>query len=108
MAPIEATGKAAAGAIALLAIAGVAIAQKVDIPCIHHNEREHVQSIMRAALDESMKTQIMHLFESWLKDPTAQPERAIKGMSLLLRSYNNARDSVDRWNPPQCRSGREP
>jgi hypothetical protein len=106
MTPIEATGKVASSAIIVLLVS--AASAQVDIPCLHHNEREHLQGIMRDALDDSMKQQTMHLFEGWLKDPTGQPARATKGMSLLLKSYRNARTAVDEWHPPQCEEGKTP
>jgi hypothetical protein len=87
-------------AIAALLIAH-AHAQPVD-ECLDAKTREHVRTIMLSALDRGLRDHTKHLFETWMKDPTDQPARAIAGIKPAINSYIGARNAALNWSPPLC------
>src|SRR5262245_4751889 len=75
----------------------------VDLPvCMDDETRERLKLVMFEALDNSLKTHIEHVFEVWLKDSRAQPERARTGVQQGIKAYLQARRGVEVWAPPLC------
>jgi|SRR5262245_1986753 len=75
----------------------------VDVPiCMDDETRERLKSVMNEALDNSLKTHIEHVFEVWLRDSRAQPDRARTGVQQGIKAYLQARRGVEAWAPPPC------
>jgi len=77
--------------------------QPVDLPvCMDEETRERLKGVMMEALDNSLKNHIEHVFEVWLRDSRAQPERARTGVQQGVKAYLQARRGVEIWAPPPC------
>ena len=75
----------------------------VELPiCMDEETRERLKGVMTEALDNSLKSHIEHVFEIWLRDSRAQPERARTGVQQGIRAYLQARKGVETWAPPPC------
>lgn len=70
--------------------------------CLDSEAREHVRTILLAGLDESLKQHIMQTFDTWMKDPSEQPKRAISGMQIAISAHVRSRAAAKSWSPPQC------
>lgn len=76
----------------------------INIPCIADEaERERIRAILLDAMDRAFKDQLMHLYETWMKDDRGQPERATIGAQRALKAYLHARAGAMKYNPPICR-----
>jgi hypothetical protein len=49
----------------------------------------------REAIDEAFRQQITHLFFTWMKDDSGQPERALKGTRQARKAYISAMTAID-------------
>src|SRR5262245_52181155 len=77
--------------------------QPVELPiCMDEETRERLKSVMMEALDSSLKSHIEHVFEVWLRDSRAQPDRARTGVQQGIKAYLQARRGVEHWAPPPC------
>jgi hypothetical protein len=56
---------------------------------------EDIKKLMRDALDQALKNQIMHLFEIWMKDDRDQPQRAANGVRQAIQAYQQAIAAID-------------
>jgi hypothetical protein len=70
--------------------------------CMTDDELVRVRPILLAALDEALKNQIMHLFETWMRDIKDQPDRARQGASNAVDAYLRARHDLASWKPKPC------
>jgi hypothetical protein len=75
---------------------------KVQVDCMDPIERENVRGIMLNAIDEGLKQQTIHLFETWMKDSSDQPRRAAVGANNAINAHIRARASALKWDPPVC------
>jgi hypothetical protein len=50
----------------------------------------------REAIEEAYKNQIMHLFETWMKDERGQPQRAVTGARQAQRAYIGAMIEIEK------------
>jgi hypothetical protein len=72
--------------------------------CGNKELRERVRALMLAGLDDALKDRIHSLFDVWLRDETGQPGRASRGAHQSISAYVRARDSLEKWDLPECRS----
>lgn len=70
--------------------------------CMNTEMREKIREIMLIALDEALKDHIVNVFTIWLRDETGQPGRARQGVKQGVAAYVRSRDSMQKWDPPQC------
>jgi hypothetical protein len=77
------------------------LAQVSPPPLIHSQYDERLDAIDREAIEEAYRTQIMHLFQTWMKDDTNQPQRALVGARRARRVYIDTMTSIkDRKHSP--------
>jgi hypothetical protein len=81
---------------------------KVQVTCMDPTEREKIRDIMLKAIDRGLEDQIAHLFETWMKDPSDQPQRAQVGSNNAVNAHVRARTAALTWNPPPCSEGKQP
>jgi hypothetical protein len=97
---------AALAVIAALAAIGVnytgSAAQPVVPSCVSDEDRVHIRALVVAALDDTFKDNVKHLFTGWLKDPHLQPERAAAGLQSSIVAYQRARVDTLKWSPATC------
>lgn len=82
-----------------------AAAQKQDeklLVCMDDESREAIRVIMQKGIDEALVRHTIQMFNTWMKDPTEQPNRAITGMRNAVKAYIGSRKVVLTWNPPLC------
>jgi hypothetical protein len=72
--------------------------------CGNKELREQIRALMLAGLDDALRDRIHNLFDVWLKDETGQPGRAARGTHQSISAYVRARDSLEKWDLPECRS----
>jgi len=90
------------GALMLVAIGFGSTAPR-PVECVTDTEtRENLRALMLEAIDQSFKEHIVRLHETWMKDDTSQPDRALKGVHQGVRAYVGGRRSAMNWNPPIC------
>src|SRR5262245_45411885 len=80
----------------------LASAESQQVECMDEPTRERIRAIMIDALDEALKDQIKHLFETWMKDERGQPGRAATGARQAIKAHQGARKSALEWMPPPC------
>jgi hypothetical protein len=57
---------------------------------------EQIRLLMRAALDDAFKAQIMTLYRVWVTDRVGQPERAANGAKIAIDIYKQAIKAIDK------------
>jgi len=72
--------------------------------CMNAEMREKVRDIMLVALDEALKTHIENVFIVWLRDDAGQPGRARTGVKQGVSAYIRSRASMQKWDPPECKT----
>lgn len=77
-------------------------AEAQQVECLSDEMRERVRVLMIEAIDDALKDQIMHLFETWMKDARDQPRRATIGARQAIRAYIGSREAAKVWSPPRC------
>jgi hypothetical protein len=75
---------------------------KVQVDCMDPTERERIRDIVLTGIDNGLKEQIQHLFETWMKDISDQPRRAMVGTNNAVNAHVRARKQAIEWNPPMC------
>jgi hypothetical protein len=75
---------------------------KVQIDCMDPAERENVRSLVLHGIDDGLHDQIKHLFETWTKDLSEQPKRAMVGTNNAVNAHARARKQALAWEPPPC------
>jgi hypothetical protein len=75
---------------------------KIELDCMDATERERVRQLVLDGIDDGLKEQIQHLFETWMKDLTDQPRRAMVGTSNAFNAHVRARAQALAWDPPLC------
>jgi hypothetical protein len=71
-------------------------------PCMDATERERVRDLVLAGIDRGLQNQIQQLFEIWMRDASAQPQRAMVGTLNAFSAHVRARRQAVAWDPPQC------
>jgi len=66
--------------------------KEVDIPPEH---REALIALDREAVEQAYRQQAMHLFLTWMKDETGQPERLMRGIQQARRGYVESMKAID-------------
>jgi hypothetical protein len=51
--------------------------------------------IDRAAIDQAYHEQILHLFQTWMKDESGQPHRAGTGAKQARSAYERSMDAIE-------------
>ena len=75
----------------------------LGIACVEdETTREKIRAIMLAATEEALKDHIIRLTDSWMKDDTGQPQRAITGATRGIKAFIGSRSQALKWNPPLC------
>jgi len=96
-------------AIALMLAAGVlfmtlATAQQIPTAtCLNADARERARGLILEGIDAALKQHTVTVFESWLKDPSEQPARAIRGLRNGISAYSRARAAALNWHFPLCK-----
>jgi hypothetical protein len=49
-----------------------------------------------------LKQHTVGVFDSWLRDPSEQPARAIRGLRAGISAYARARTAALNWSIPLC------
>jgi hypothetical protein len=92
----------------LFAIAAAAIitSQRLEsaprVLCADAELAEKLRKELRAALDDALREQVKHVFLTWLKDDSGQPDRARTGVRQALSAYVGAIEALQRFHPPPC------
>jgi hypothetical protein len=73
--------------------------------CMGDEIQEEVRAIALKAIDEALKQHIVHIFDTWMKDPSDQPKRAVTGFRIGVGAYLRSRTAIDKWDPPLCPGG---
>jgi hypothetical protein len=71
--------------------------------CMDAEMREHARKIMIGAIDDSLRRHTMKTFDTWMRDPTEQPARAVRGMQMAVRAFVGAHREAKNWNPHPCK-----
>jgi hypothetical protein len=69
-------------------------AAAVQVPIDPRYERKFIE-LDRAAIEEAYRDQIQHLFETWMKDESGQPSRAVVGAKRARKAFANSMDAID-------------
>ena len=77
-------------------------AQPLTPACVTDEDRVHIRAQVLAAVDESFRDNMKHLFTGWLKDPRDQPGRASAGLQNSIVVYQRARADALKWTPASC------
>jgi len=77
-------------------------ATQSPVLCMSSETREKSRELMLAGIDRALESHTVHMFDGWMKDPSAQPKRANTGMHNAVSAYIGVRDNIARWNPPLC------
>src|SRR4029077_4149148 len=77
-----------------------AASSKVEIDCMDPTERENVRNIVLTGINKGLEEQIARLFETWMKDPSEQPKRAMVGTNNAVNAHVRARNQALKWAPP--------
>ena len=83
-----------------------AAAPEVEV-CMDSDMRERARALMQEGVDAALRDRTKQLFETWMKDDTDQPRRAINGMKHGIAAYTGSRTAVEKWNPPSCKGDRQ-
>jgi hypothetical protein len=75
---------------------------KVQVDCMDPTERERIRDLVLRGIDDGLKEQIQHLFETWMKDISDQPRRAMVGTNNAINAHIRARKQSVEWDPPVC------
>lgn len=71
--------------------------------CMDAEVREEIRAIMMDGLKTSLRRHTVHVFNTWMRDPTGQPQRARAGMRHGIEAYIGSRIEVKKWDPPFCK-----
>jgi hypothetical protein len=75
---------------------------KVQVDCMDPTERERIRDLVLNGIDKGLEEQIRHLFETWMKDLSDQPRRAMVGTNNAVNAHVRARKQAVSWDPPSC------
>ena len=77
-------------------------AQPAKPTCVSDEDRVHIRAQVLGAVDDAFRDNLKHLFTSWLKDASNQPNRASAGVQSSIVAYQRARADALRWMPESC------
>lgn len=81
----------------------------IGVACVDdEQEREKIRTIMLAAIDDALKQHIIRMTDTWMRDETDQPQRAINGATRGIKAFIGSRRQALKWNPPICSEGAKP
>jgi broad specificity phosphatase PhoE len=70
--------------------------ERVPLPPLPLSKYEkRLLEIDRAAVDQAYHDQILHLFQTWMKDESEQPLRAAKGARQARSAYERAVGAIE-------------
>ena len=78
---------------------GMQLAAETSQPCMDHETKDRIRTLMLEGVDQALKTHTVNLFETWMKDSAAQPSRAARGMQQGISAYMRSRNSIMNWQP---------
>jgi len=70
--------------------------------CLDDRLQEEVRVLMLEGIKQGMLKHTLLVFDNWVKDPSEQPERAIRGMQSAISAYVRSRKALDVWDLPRC------
>jgi hypothetical protein len=82
--------------IALFSYEAVTAQSPLPAPLPPSPHDAQMDVLEREALYESFRHQMAFIFTTWLKDPTGQPERAIRGSQQARRAFIAVADEITR------------
>jgi len=94
--------------LALVVVIGISIVLHIQATaappplCMSSEEREAIRTLVLEGIDKALQQHTIHIFDTWVKDPTDQPKRAARGMDNTIRAYVGARNAALKWGPPTC------
>jgi len=56
---------------------------------------DRIAALERAALDDAFRQQVAHLYLTWMKDSTEQPQRAVAGERRARKAYIDAMAGIE-------------
>jgi len=56
---------------------------------------QRILELERVAIENAFNEQIVHLYQTWMKDDTGQPERAGKGAAQARRAYIRSMSAIE-------------
>lgn len=84
-------------------VAAETVRPVIGIPCVDdEQEREQIRAIMLDAVNEALKQHIIRMTDTWMRDETDQPKRAINGATRGIKAFVGSRRQALKWNPPLC------
>jgi hypothetical protein len=82
-------------------------AQPMTPTCVTDEDRVHIRAQVLAAVDDAFKDNMKHLFTTWLKDASNQPNRASAGLQSSIVAYQRARADALKWSPESCKGDKQ-
>lgn len=99
------TARRLATAAAVLVLSVSATAQNPMPPpkaCLTGEMADHVRKLMTDGIEQAFRNHTVHIFETWMRDLSGQPQRARSGMRMAVTAYAGARQAIQEWVPPSC------
>ena len=90
-------------ALATMVLISKAWPQIAVATCLNADARERARGLILEGIDAALKQHTVTVFESWLKDPSEQPARAIRGLRNGISAYARARAAALNWHFPLCK-----
>ena len=56
---------------------------------------DRIAALDRTALDDAFRAHVAHLYATWMKDPSGQPERALQGYRRARLAYIEAMAGIE-------------
>ena len=82
-------------------------AQPATPACVSDEDRVHIRAQVLGAVDDAFRDNMKHLFASWLKDASNQPNRASAGLQNSIVAYQRARADALKWTPVSCKGDKQ-
>jgi hypothetical protein len=57
---------------------------------------KRILELDRMAIETAYSQQVTHLFETWMRDPAGQPERALRGVNQARKAYVESMTAIER------------
>jgi hypothetical protein len=95
---VNASGRVVIGcllALGIFVISEGAVYPPPPLPPLERSQYDdHLLVLDRDALEDAYHKQVEFLFQTWMKDPTGQPDRALTGIRKAARAYIDALDGA--------------
>jgi hypothetical protein len=89
------------GTVGLLLVVWAAVdeyslSQAQTIISIPERYEERLIELDRKAVEVAYEVHVRSLFSSWMKDPTDQPQRSLRGVNTARQAYVDSMTAIDR------------